>query len=400
MFRGWPGLAIVIALGAALFTGAVLYAVRTVPAPRGYSGLELAPLSAGARARAPLLTSGGALIARVDARSPAAAAGIVAGEVVAGIDGHKVSSAREAARRLRAGAAGTRLTLTLYNITQGEVRPRAVAVTLTAEPDKPAVLRVHPPRTLAKEPRRPPIVAANAAWSRRLLRGPTIRPDPLFGIGAGRCNGFVPQGWHVVGHAADDSLFRVAANQGFFHAIYQSARLDGASPEAFIRTYLTRTFASPALLTPAQKRPFGYVLHDFGNAKGGTGFVIAHVDGDRIALWIAAVPGADVSWAKAQAGAVALSLTCAAPGAPAPRPRAKSLLATRISLRCIRGACGETDFAATYLTVLRRGYVHNTKGAMFLVDPRRDFWQNGAEGPGFYRQIGGENEKLEPGRLN
>jgi hypothetical protein len=37
---------------------------------------------------------------------------------------------------------------------------------------------------------------------------------------------------------------------------------------------------------------------------------------------------------------------------------------------------------------------------MFLVRPRRDFWQSGAEGPGFYHQIGGENEKLLPGRIN
>ena len=50
--------------------------------------------------------------------------------------------------------------------------------------------------------------------------------------------------------------------------------------------------------------------------------------------------------------------------------------------------------------MLRLGYVHNIKGDMFLVHPRRDFWQDGAEGPGFYHQIGGENEKLLPGRIN
>jgi hypothetical protein len=116
-------------------------------------------------------------------------------------------------------------------------------------------------------------------------------------------------------------------------------------------------------------------------------------------MWIAAVAGAEVSWARPQAGAVALSISCRSPGAPAPKPR-DGLLATRISLSCIRGKCSETDFAATYLTVLRKGFVHNVKGEMFLVSPRRDFWQNGAEGPGFYRQTGGENEKLEPGRTN
>jgi hypothetical protein len=27
---------------------------------------------------------------------------------------------------------------------------------------------------------------------------------------------------------------------------------------------------------------------------------------------------------------------------------------------------------------------------MFLVHPRKDFWQSGAEGPGFYHQIGAD----------
>jgi hypothetical protein len=38
----------------------------------------------------------------------------------------------------------------------------------------------------------------------------------------------------------------------------------------------------------------------------------------------------------------------------------------------------------------RLGYVHNVKGDMFLVHPRKDFWQSGAEGPGFYHQIGAD----------
>jgi hypothetical protein len=51
-------------------------------------------------------------------------------------------------------------------------------------------------------------------------------------------------------------------------------------------------------------------------------------------------------------------------------------------------------------SVLRLGYVHNIKGDMFLVHPRKDFWQSRTEGPGFYHQIGGENEKLPPGRID
>jgi len=153
------------------------------------------------------------------------------------------------------------------------------------------------------------------------------------------------------------------------------------------------------MLTPPQQRPFGFVAQDFGNQKGGAGFVLYRVAQGRIAIWVVAVAGGEAGWAKPLAGAVALSMRCASPGAPKPEPRGE-LLATRISLRCIQGSCSETDFAATYLTVLRFGYVHNIKGDMFLVRPRRDFWQNGQEGPGFYHQIGGENERLMPGRIN
>src|SRR5207244_2985824 len=159
----------------------------------------------------------------------------------------------------------------------------------------------------------------------------------------------------------DNSLFHVMAEEGFAHAIYKSDRLNGAAPQTYVHDFLQTTFGAPALLTPPQPRPFGFVVQDFGNRKGGAGFVLYRVSGDRIAIWAAAVPGGDVGWAKPLVGAVALSMRCASPGAPKPEPRG-DLLATRISLRCIQGQCAETDFAATYLTVLHFGYVHNLKG--------------------------------------
>ena len=246
----------------------------------------------------------------------------------------------------------------------------------------------------------PPFPAAHASWSKRIYLGPTIRPLALSGLGAGQCNVFAPEEWRVAAHAPDNSLFHVMADEGFAHAIYNSAMLNSVAPEIYVRDFLQTTFGAATVLTPPQARPFGFVARDFGNAKGGAGFVLYRVTANRIALWVAAVPGGDAAWAKPLVGAVALSMNCASPGAPAPLPRDPQLLATRLSLRCIQGQCGESDFAATYLTVLRLGYVHNIKGDMFLVHPRRDFWQDGQEGPGFYHQIGGENEKLEPGRIN
>ena len=400
MFRGWKSIALAAVTGAALFAGAVFHAVHRPPKPEGFSGLTFAPLTPAAAHRTPTLGRGAAQVFAVTNDSPADKAGIKPDEVVAAIDGTKITSARQAATMIRAGKVGDHITLTVYDITQGEVKPRAVSLTFGDEPVPKKKFSVHPPRILAKEYFYPPFPAANASWSNRLLRGPTIRPQLLTGLGAGHCNGFAPAEWRVAAHAPDNSLFHVMAGEGFAHAIYKTAALNGAAPETFLRAFLENTFGAQTVLTPPQDRPFGFQVRDFGNRKGGAGFVLYRVSGGRIALWLAAVPGGDVAWAKPLVGAVALSMRCASPGAPKEVARDPALLATRISTRCIQGQCGETDLAATYLTVLRLGFVHNLKGETFLVRPQRDYWQNGAAGPGFYHQIGGENEKLEPGRIN
>ena len=81
-------------------------------------------------------------------------------------------------------------------------------------------------------------------------------------------------------------------------------------------------------------------------------------------------------------------------------PRDPALIATRTSARCWQGKCGPSDFAASYLSRFRLGYVHAADGSTFLVNTRQDFWANGDAGPGYYRQIGGMAEKLTPGRTN
>lgn len=400
MSRNWSGLLLLIGAGLALFAAAVQYSIHHRPAPKGFSGLEFAPLTRAASARTPLLATGGALVINVMEDSPAARAKIKPGEVVSAIDGSPIHSAGQASDIVSAHKAGEHVTLTLYDITQGEIHPRRVTLIFDAIPVSTRSFSVRPPQTLAKEYFYPPRAAANAAWSRRILLGPTIKPLELSALAQGRCDGFAPEAWRIAGHSADNSLFHVMAKEGFAHAIYRSAMLKGARAPNYVLRYLQDTFAAETTLSLPRRRPFGFTLVDFGNVKGGVGFVLYRVVNRRISMWIAAVAGSDAAWAEPLVGAVALSLHCASPGAPGPRPRDRQLLATRISTRCIHGRCEETDFAATFLTVLHKGYVHNAKGAMFLISPRRDYWVDGAEGPGFYHQIGGENEKLLPGRTN
>lgn len=368
------------------------------PGPRGFSGLEFAGMTRSAAARAPLMTTRGALVYDVIEDSPAAAAGIVPGEVVSAIDGAPVSSARQASDIVRGHKAGDRVVFTLFDETEGELHPRRVAVTFAASPPNSRKHSVKPPRVLAKEYFFPPGMAANAAWSRRIQRGPTIRPTPLMGLGVGGCSGLAPDQWEVRGHAGDDSLFHIAAKAGFQHALYAGAALDGRDPQSFIRDLLRRNFSAAAAFAPPQKAPFGFTLLDFGMKRGATGFALYRVGAGRIAVWIAAVPAADASWAEPLVGAVALTLRCPSPAAAMPRDPA--MVPTTVSASCLAGRCEEGDFAGAYLSVLQLGYVHDRAGRTYLVHPRRDFWQNGAEGPGFYRQTGGENEKLEPGRTN
>src|SRR5215472_5858995 len=94
-------LAVVAVLIAA--TAAVAFLIGDRPEERsrkpdsGFLGLEFAPLTRAAQARAPYLTDGGALIVKVVPKSPAAEARFVAGEIVTAIDSMPVSSAAEAA---------------------------------------------------------------------------------------------------------------------------------------------------------------------------------------------------------------------------------------------------------------------------------------------------------------
>jgi len=198
-------------------------------------------------------------------------------------------------------------------------------------------------------------------------------------------------------------MIHVVSETGTAHAIYKLVRLDAKQrrdPEGYVSGLLHEIFRSPVTVAPVETRPFGIRSFSFGNKNGGTGFALWRLHDDILSVWIAAVPAADIAWAIHVTGSVLLPLRCRSDLAPAPRPRDPAMAATSISSRCLAGRCEDSDFAATYLDKFRLGYVHARDGEAFLVNPRRDLWINGQEGPGFYRQLGGQNEKLEPGRTN
>src|SRR5581483_11583881 len=178
----WLGLALFIAC----IAGVAWYVWPPKPA-RGFSGVEFAAMTPAAAARAPLLTTRGALIDDVVADSPAAIAGISAGEVVAAIDGVPIRSARQASDLMREKRPGDSATLTLFDETKGDIHPRKATLVLAVAPPVTRKLSVKPPRTLAKAFFSPPPMAANAAWSRGLAHGASIRPLALPQLGSGLC---------------------------------------------------------------------------------------------------------------------------------------------------------------------------------------------------------------------
>ncbi len=398
MARLWLAILVVVAVG----TFAVARLIARPPAPSGYSGLEFARVTSAAASRAPLLTTRGALVLNVAEDSPAYRAGIRPGAVVAEIDGEKIASARQASDIVRRHREGDRVIFTLFDEARGMIRPRKVAVIFQAAPPKDdKIFRVHPPRILAKEHFHPPSMAANAAWSRRLAHGVSIRPRALPQLNAGTCSGVAPEKWRVGDFGAN--RIHLTSADGGEHAIYKLMRLHAAqlrAPKNFVLGQLHAIFKGHIDSTPVEIRPFGIRALNFGNRMGVTGFALWRVNGEVLSLWIAGVPAADMDWALPITAASLLSLRCQSSLAPAPRPRDRALAATALSVRCLKGRCEDSDFAATFLEKFHLGYVHAHNGDVFLVNPRRDLWLTGQEGPGFYRQLGGVNEKLLAGRTN
>ncbi|MBV9550321.1 MAG: PDZ domain-containing protein [Alphaproteobacteria bacterium] len=386
-----------VAAAILLFAGAVWYSQASPSPPQGYSGLQFAAMTAADAARTPLLAQGAAIL-DVDPDSPAARAGILPGEVVAAIDGKAVRSARQAAETMSDYHVGRNAVLTLYDAADGEVKPHSVGIVLAALPDPKETKKysVRPPRSLAKEVFALPPIIANATWARRLSHGAFLKPLELTGLGTRRCSALAPEKWRIAGYGPDGSLFHVMAPATFQHALLLTLPLTGHKPESAIRAMLEETFGSAVTLSAAVPQPFGFLRADWGNARGGAGFVVWRAQGERLQLWVVAVAAAESAWALPVTAAVAFSINCN----PAVAPREKSLTITSVSAQCLGGKCQDSDLAAAYLKTLQLGYVHDPKGRNYLINPKRDLWANGAKGPGYYHQVNGENEKLEPGRTN
>jgi serine protease Do len=99
---------------------------------RGYIGVQIQPVTAEIADSLGLKSSGGALVDQPQSGSPAAAAGVKAGDVITAVNGTPVKDARGLARTIGMMAPGSSLKLDV--IRQGE--PRTLSLTLAQMPNE------------------------------------------------------------------------------------------------------------------------------------------------------------------------------------------------------------------------------------------------------------------------
>jgi len=387
----------VILVAAILLVAGLSQAPR--PAPHGFLGLEVAPLTRAAFARVPPLSPHGALIGWIYPLGPADIAGLKAGEVVTRIDGTAIESADQAAELIDRQEPGTRVELTVLDVASEDSKPKKIAlVVLPGRPPSEKVYTVRPPRTLAREGDFGPTMAANASWSAKIARGP-VKPFPLKLFRNKSCSALAPDGWAIVRAHSDGSEFGLASAGRHVKAIYLRVPAHANDPLTLVSTTLASIFDQRPQLGSPRALGQGFLIVQFGTLNNYAGFVLyrAEVAG-AVALRIAGVPATEVEGLQPLAGTVLLSMRC--DGVPDDVTLDDAVPPYAVSTRCLQGHCDEGDLAGAYNERLHTGYVHAEDGENFLIDPRKDIWAMGPSGSGTYRQIGGTVEKLAPGRTN
>ncbi len=296
--------------------------------------------------------------------------------------------------------------MTIYDPSNTKMHERRMSAVLASRPPKStSVYTVEPPRALARVWDFKPSMAARAAWSPAIARG-AVNPLSLMVMSRGRCSALAPEDWRVADNGADGSFFALVSTSEGTRAIYASVPLaKDELPESAVGRVIAKFARIAPELSASENARFGFRIVDFGSHTGFAGFALYRTNrhgraGPIVSVRAVAVPASNIAEFAPLAGAVALSIRCVGTRAAPPKPFDDTLAPTSVSVRCLRDACDESDFAGGYNEDMHTGYVHAPGGENFLIDMRKDIWATGPNGPGTYRQVSGLMEKLEPGRTN
>ncbi len=133
---------------------------------RGYLGVGLAPLDQAARAQFGIKAGSGVVIGSVGANTPAAKAGLQAGDLVTAIDGTAVREVGKLRNAVAVRGAGKTVKL---DVVRGGAN-RSVSVTLAELPERQVAQRPPAPRITPRQGGQPP----NVQWKREEI---IVHPD-------------------------------------------------------------------------------------------------------------------------------------------------------------------------------------------------------------------------------
>ena len=233
-------------------------------------------------------------------------------------------------------------------------------------------------------------------------------PTPLVTLASSACKTSAPQGWRIVDQNQDGTVFTVASPDGSMIASYGGVVMNGGqaaglygpqfrTPQAFVLyavgvlTNQQAQFAGPAQavgyyaalpLATATHRGYALVYRFPGADPGGYGMIM------RIAI------GSADSRSVGIAGAVAAATRCTAVLHPPPQALYK---APKDDHGTGESGDGATDLAGTYNAQLGTGWVHDSAGNNYNVDVVDDYHETGPDGPGYYKVVGNNVIKLQPG---
>lgn len=395
--------ALTVALGSIL-----ALAAADAQSDGGFLGAQIAPLTPEVMARLGAAFGNGALITGTFPNSPAAQAGLTPDQVIVAADGQSVGSPKDLINIISGHAPGDTVSLLVVDTAHG-YNSRTIDVTLAARPAgmETGSIPTNPEdqgiaQTAPAAPRTQPGGGLGAA-------GP-IALQPLQGR---FCRALAPDGWAIVDQddrgstitlASADQQMKAAYGipgvssglvQGFYGPQYQT-------PDAYAQ-FLASILAGQQLQASGPQDFMGVRVLNFQGATD-VGFAIYRVypligdpGGYVLSARIAIAPSQQM---EGIAGAVAATINCTTILAPPSggyaqvQPRNDDV---GTSSKCKAGACDDSDLAGTYNVQLGTGYVHSDTGQNYLVDPSTDYHDTGPDGPGYYRQVGNNVEKLVPG---